>query len=106
MGMWAFQGQFVEIVQNDANKLFAEVSPKINPHLFLIGIPIDDRSVVIESELLGIDSSAFASVAQAAYESYIGDAKSAVRQDDPLSNKRYHERLRLKHLRTAVSDVI
>ncbi|MDD5473730.1 MAG: diadenylate cyclase [Candidatus Methanoperedens sp.] len=108
--MWGYQPHFQMGLEREAKEIFHELSDKLNPSVFLVGIlckPTNgSHPICVEPEECGIDVAAFKDVDELAKKIHANDSRSKIFHTNAEYHKRYHDDLKVECLQKAVQEII
>lgn len=107
--MWNYQETYQNNIQNSARGLFKELSPQLEPVVFLIGFrrKAQKRSptMCIEPKNCGVNVNLFSNINELSEHIYSNDSRRDA-SDDPILHQRYENDLKTDCLRKAVEQLV
>lgn len=108
--MWGYQEHYRHNIQNYAEDLFGQISSRLKPSTFLIGIlrkeSQDSQPICIEPEDCGINVSLFGDVDGLAKSIFEADPRKNLFYTDPNHHQRVMEDLKIECLCRAVKQLV
>ena len=108
--MWGYQGHFLTSATVAAETLFSKLDPMLEPHVFLVGVLIEEHPrrspVCIEPDDCGYDAARFTSVKTRAAELVKEDPEGKIFHSHPIAQKNNWEQIRRRALMNAVEEQI
>ena len=112
--MWAHQHSTLDGIQRYAEELFQEISPKLKPRVFLLGLLRDKKEglkypqhpVCIQPEECGIDVALFSDVDDVANSIWKNDRRRNVLYGMPYIHENYHYEVKRDATHSAVQQLV
>ncbi|EGP93269.1 Tetratricopeptide TPR 2 repeat protein [Nitrosarchaeum koreense MY1] len=112
--MWAHQHSTRDSIQNYAEELFQEISPKLKPQVFLIGILREKKEgaeyvqfpICIQPEECGINLELFNDVDSVANSIWEKDGRRNMLYGMPYIHENHHAKVKRDSIRSAVQQLV
>lgn len=108
--IWGYQRHFQISLQLFAKRLFDKLDPRLNPHVFLVGILIkgveNRHKICLEPEDCGYNQEDFKTILELAQQLEAVDAESHIWHSHPIAQEHHNLRLKNNSLRQAILKII